>query len=125
MREIKFRAWDGEVMHTDNVCMLGGVFALEENTMDWSFNFEEKLMVMQFTGLKDKNGIDIYEGDILNAYHSGFEESIVADVRFKSATFTIGKYWKDGTHDWTSMEQYEKFDLEVIGNIHENPELRG
>jgi uncharacterized phage protein (TIGR01671 family) len=120
MREIKFRIWNAQ-----GQCMHQWPELVEKNKIHLLNAKNPNYIVMQFTGLKDKNGIEIYEGDILNAYHSEFEESIVADVRFENATFTIGKYWKDGAHDWTSMEQYEQFDLEVIGNIHENPELRG
>ena len=77
----------------------------------------------QFTGLTDKNGEDIYEGDVLRAYNDSLEITEVLPVKFEDGTFTIGRYWKDGTHDWYSMEQYERWELEIIGNIHQNPEL--
>ncbi|MBE1299752.1 MAG: hypothetical protein GJ680_07580 [Alteromonadaceae bacterium] len=78
-------------------------------------------VVMRGFGGVDKNDQPIFEGDTLKAYHSEYEEEIIATVHFENGTFTIGKYWKDGIHDWRSMEQYCQSDLEVFGNIHQHP----
>jgi uncharacterized phage protein (TIGR01671 family) len=88
------------------------------------------LYVRQFTGLKDKNGVDIYEGDIVSTRtlsaelnDLGFENY---EVGFFNGTFCLIKneqairQWKDGTNDWYSLENTESFEIEVIGNIHEN-----
>lgn len=90
--------------------------------------------VGEFTGLHDKNGNEIYEGDILDAYHSSFEKTQRGFVFFDNGTFMLCsvnkegvkravRYWNDGSHDWYSMENYDSFELEIIGNIYENPEL--
>ena len=71
--------------------------------------------VGQFTGLFDKNGNKIFEGDI---YGMG-EENITYIVVFRNSRF-IGK--QIGSSSYAGLEYWEK-DIEVIGNIHDNPEL--
>ena len=82
-----------------------------------------------YTGLKDKEGREIYEGDIVEAYHHEHEETETGVVCFGEGTFQLKnnhghmRYWSDGCHDWYSMEQYESFELKIVGNIYEQPEL--
>lgn len=133
MREIKFRAWDernAEMVYSDKedafyINPKGAMFMYAlpkpEPGLDVKYFIDYKLM--QYTGLKDKNGKEIYEGDILNAYHNEFEVYEIAAVKYSAPAFTLGRYWKDGSHDWYSMEQYDSYELEVLGNIYENPEL--
>jgi len=90
--------------------------------------------VRQFTGLTDKNGREIYEGDIVKAktvYHSAFNkpESIFS-ISFQNGTFvfinikgSIERQWSDGNNEWYSIENIETFEIEIIGSIYENPEL--
>ena len=122
MREIKFRAWDKrrQQFHwgISNVCLtLGG------NLM-WQFGFKspdfldkeeaEDYVLQQYTGLHDKNGEEIYEGDIIRD-----NEKKNHKVLWDSSLYGWSPF---GCHIPWSVGSLPKH-FEVIGNIYENPEL--
>ena len=124
----KFRAWteEGKVMYYD-------VYPFKDNTLLLSYDeisFDEvpasDFILMQSTGLKDKNGKEIFEGDIVK-YKSGcntYTEEVAYDKNF--AGFGV----KDAKANvvftfWEIAEDISLTSLEVIGNIYENPELLG
>lgn len=123
MREIKFRAWmkDAKLMIEDVVPIYNEVYGLycKDFKQDTDKYLKlENAEIMQYTGLKDKNGNEIYGGDIVR--HGLFKQDYKMIVRYReeSAAFMFG----DKRTGFSFSSDQIKY-LEVIGNIHENPEL--
>ena len=132
MREIKFRAWDKEyekMTYFDDedyeyepplVFRLDQVFKKNSNYDDYE-DFEynditDKVEVMQYTGLHDKNGKEIYEGDIVKSFFVDTDEA--GNEIYKYYIIEV-KY-----DEVLCSYKIDKFmNLEVIGNIYENKEL--
>ncbi|MCY9807056.1 YopX family protein [Lentilactobacillus senioris] len=116
MREIKFRAFEkslGMTLPVDAIdfCENYVVVHIEDNYMEWYLN---EAILEQCTGLKDVNGVDIYEGDIVKAFHNYIDTVI----------FRIGCFGFDANynHPFTPLCNLDG-SMEVIGNVHQNPEL--
>lgn len=105
-RPIKFRAWNkaSKDMAYD-VAVMGAVTTEQGNEV-----------LMQYTGLKDRNDKDIYEGDIISGEYCGGEVQLGWSWRTYEGGSTYG--WVVGTEKWPLHDE-----CEVIGNIYENPEL--
>ena len=142
VREIKFRAWDKKnnkmrpqygviakiEWSVDYIPNKIGVYEYvqinEAGDGDWDgFELDKgEFELMQYTGLKDKNGKEIYEGDILKCYYGGSEHGAVEEVEFKDGAFIL-------RHRTIPISIYLEYDgtyttdIEVIGNIHENAGL--
>ena len=122
MREIKFRAWHiGKKKMYTPVCVMFCPNELREYRIFEASDREllgndKHFHVMQFTGLKDANGEDIYEGDILVDDTEGLTYDFVE--------------WSDEWAGWTTGNWYGSKELaenarhhEVVGNVYQNPEL--
>ena len=101
-REIKFRYW--EVFNTEmkdfDPYLCASILAKQS----------EDFILLQYTGLKDKNGKEIYEGDIISYGNVGASNDIV-------------KYEEGGFKPFINMAGPHAEEIEVIGNIYENPTL--
>ena len=131
MREIKFRAWDGKKMMSELPAYLE---PHDVNETISSMN-SEGIVLMQYTGLKDKNGKEIYEGDIL---YVEFEKSRSLNhfdmylkkwthvVEFKDQSFNIpdinGEF-RQALCTAIHNQNKPTPEWEIIGNIYENKEL--
>lgn len=109
MREIKFRAWNAS-----KNCMEQDVYK------EWN-------NLMQYTGLKDKNGREIYEGDLYkfiishDMYNPESGHTTFEVVHVKAVTFEDGAFYH-GTHLLSEIIEFDD-SFTYVGNIYENPEL--
>jgi len=133
MREIKFRAWDKKKKMMETIGLtfarngeLASIKAWHYQDVDGHYRIylPSEVNLVQYTGLRDKNGKEIYEGDVVKetfprdksdpAYDSYGDEGVVE--------------WHEGIGAW-SWEHGEEWgmidsqDVKIIGNIYENPDL--
>jgi len=115
MREIRFRAWDNFNRRMIENPNIGWDEEDDEIMIDkggGKWRSPKQLILMQYTGLKDKNGKEIYEGDVVK--HS-VEPIEINQIEFHNAQYHLEP------HGLSLCDEYEI--VEIIGNIHENPEL--
>jgi uncharacterized phage protein (TIGR01671 family) len=130
MREIKFRAWDGEEMHYPSAMCPAITIAPEcdDSTLIYSLEWDAdgdmegaKITVirgvsMQYTGLKDVNGVEIYEGDIVE--HRS-DLSSTSEVKYFEGAFIAGSpVTSNALINFNCANN-----VSVVGNIYENKEL--
>lgn len=131
MREIKFRAWDTEKKEwlfgyeypsLGGFSMFGEVMMMGEYAELLSNYFPQRIKdieLMQYTGLKDKNGKEIYEGDVIeyeDQWWSRDGDNNREEVKWNDENASYAHF---AAGDWTVGPD----EVEVIGNMYENPEL--
>lgn len=127
MREIKFRAWDLEkgawfilrsgLHNVAHIVSDGSAATLELGRDD--------LIIQQYTGRKDKNGKEIYTGDLLRPTHERHTDKI-GEVRTESGGFQVYTrcHWPDWFETYPMRSaMFDDMQYEIIGNIYENPDI--
>lgn len=116
-RVIKFRVWD---------IMTSKMIPWEAIKSVWGADVLENRYVMQFIGLKDKNGKEIYEGDVIKWFHGEEDFGVVEYFDEESDFFGWMEQCYFGIHlkDTNVVTLFQEDDeYEVVGNVYENPDL--
>lgn len=146
MKEIKFRAWDKDnskmvdvVSYEKNYETKEGHYDLawrnayeNENFLTYGMKIGEECEVMQYVGLKDKHAKEIYEGDIVKilsykliVYNGKHSYNTIDIMLGGKERILYGFYLESLCGNWQLDIAVHLDEIEIIGNIYENPELLG
>lgn len=132
-REIKLRAWlkdDKRMVEVEEIHFRHQLIEYYDGNYDdcWLEKDFDKIELMQYTGLKDKNGKEIYEGDIIDIHQTVNGQSIFV-IEVTNTGLVIPRYAFDKNYKYEynirellEFDEYDK-EIEVIGNVWENREL--
>ncbi|WP_290489906.1 MULTISPECIES: YopX family protein [unclassified Aerococcus] len=128
MRDIKFRAWDkkkNDWFDDDR----GDLYIELNGNINFGWNGEvmddytDRIILMQYTGLKDKNGVEIYDGDFLMAGDAYLGVIKYHSTRAQFIGKNIGETFQEDEYDTLYTKNGRFNSAKVIGNIYENIEL--
>lgn len=122
MRKIKFRAWDKEnekMMKVSSLHLENKEISVKENGTFHLFRMQD---LMQYTGLKDKNGKEIYEGDIVLIKLDETSTWYKTVVKFKEGAFIASLIDRED-YIYIFHHGFTDDDFEIIGNVYENKNL--
>jgi len=117
-RKTKFRAWDMEKKEMNTTQSFGDFWDIMNNEYGATFS-PKRFVLMQFTGLTDKNGKEIYEGDILQLQADGIHNTKLYKIIFNEK---LGHFREESIENEPYQENIYPTRT-IIGNIYENPEL--
>lgn len=126
MNEIKFRVFDNQEKEMSYV----DLYWFEENFIREIKDIREDYVVMQYTGIKDRKGVEIYTGDILEKHIGNYKRGEVIFMHGMFCFRSIGAGIMAGSdifvheHSLFYREYDELVNYTVIGNIYQNPELK-
>lgn len=125
-REIKFRAWHKnlkKMFKIGQITLEKGTWNFESNDRDFigmSIPYQPSFVLMQYTGLNDKNGKEIYEGDIVG------DNKIKWIVKWNKNRMGFSLYpTTEQLYDEMPINVENKLGFKILGNIYDNPELLG
>lgn len=128
MREIKFRAWDE--IDKKMIPMDRGRYDRDSGSLKFYLQYipnrDSHLKFMVFTGLKDREGNDIYEGDVVEQFYKGATRFVVIWDEVEKDRWNLkakdSSYYDNGDYyEGSNGRNWKTF--KIIGNIYENPEL--
>ena len=125
MREIKFRAWDKEkeqmLYQDDTLITFESRYCSLEDVLYYK---EEDFEIMQYTGLKDSEGQEIYEGDIYQVINKDLgEDPAVCEIVFEEGQFKFKRIKGGFSFSENLSESEGKDKIKYLGNKYKNPEL--